>query len=521
MKKLLWLLLALASSRAACAQTYFNQHYSAAPGTGQTTSFTSVLPIDSGYAVVGQSYDYPMIGAGSFTFWFLTSTGQPIQPHYYGKPGHFYFSNFSNSLLKVPGGYASSGTVFTPNQENYPMLWRFDAQGDTLWTHTYGPTPHRIAYNGCRTPDGGYALTGTARITGAPNYNGDLWLLRTDSLGQRLWERTYAFNYADDGTSIVPTPDGGLLIGGKVRYPGAIFDTYDALVLKVDSLGTEQWRRTLGTAGTIEAEAVVAVLGDGTYLAATSITDTIINSYEQARPALYWLDPATGQTLRQGAYGVARNGTGPYALHALADGGIVVAGQSGNPANATPVGNGFQQGFMLKVCTDGGLVWYRTYQQFTGGQSQHFLRDVRPTADGGFVGCGFLFSRPPDPQTNDAWAFKLDSAGYLQAGGAPPTVQCTPVGLGEPPAATEALDVSAWPNPSASGLFTVRASPPAPLLKERGAYTVTDALGRMVATGPFSEAETTVDLRAQAPGVYALQLTWPDGRAVTRRLVRW
>ena len=38
---------------------------------------------------------------------------------------------------------------------------------------------------------------------------------------------------------------------------------------------------------------------------------------------------------------------------------------------------------------------------------------------------------------------------------------------------------------------------------------------------PEATRVEALDLRAQAPGVYALRLVWPDGRAVTKRLVRW
>lgn len=79
--------------------------------------------------------------------------------------------------------------------------------------------------------------------------------------------------------------------------------------------------------------------------------------------------------------------------------------------------------------------------------------------------------------------------------------------------------VQIFPNPSADGRFMVRvgAGPGAPVL------TVVDALGRVVAQQQLTagqEADTPLDLRAQAAGLYAAHLRWPDGRTVSRRLVR-
>ena len=74
--------------------------------------------------------------------------------------------------------------------------------------------------------------------------------------------------------------------------------------------------------------------------------------------------------------------------------------------------------------------------------------------------------------------------------------------------------VAVFPNPSATGAFTVRGALGA-------TYAVVDATGRTVAAGTATGPETVIDLSAHATGVYALRLTWPDGRLRTRRLVRW
>ncbi len=91
-----------------------------------------------------------------------------------------------------------------------------------------------------------------------------------------------------------------------------------------------------------------------------------------------------------------------------------------------------------------------------------------------------------------------------------------PLGVREE-AAEWAAAVSVYPNPSASGMFTVATPPTA----ATGTYAVVDATGRRVAAGTLSGPQTALDLRAQAAGVYALRLTWADGRTLTRRLVRW
>jgi len=82
--------------------------------------------------------------------------------------------------------------------------------------------------------------------------------------------------------------------------------------------------------------------------------------------------------------------------------------------------------------------------------------------------------------------------------------------------------VSVYPNPSTNGRFTLAAAKEASLLT--GAYTVTDALGRVVAQQAAAPANATgsrpVDLRTQPAGVYSLRLDTPRGPVVQQLLIQ-
>jgi hypothetical protein len=79
-------------------------------------------------------------------------------------------------------------------------------------------------------------------------------------------------------------------------------------------------------------------------------------------------------------------------------------------------------------------------------------------------------------------------------------------------------ELTAFPNPSADGLFTLAATADAALLS--APLTVTDALGRTVLSQPAQPraARRQLDLRGRPAGVYTVQLTTAAG-PVTRRLV--
>ena len=103
---------------------------------------------------------------------------------------------------------------------------------------------------------------------------------------------------------------------------------------------------------------------------------------------------------------------------------------------------------------------------------------------------------------------KLDSAGYVQAGGAPVGVRCPPpvvIGLAAPAAAPTGVEV--FPNPAHEAV-TVRAA-------GAGELVLLDALGRVVRRQQAAAgAAVRWSLAGLAPGVYVVR-----GPGTARRLL--
>ena len=71
---------------------------------------------------------------------------------------------------------------------------------DTLWTKTYGGSGYERGASIQETSDSGYIVAGeTYSFAVGPN---DVYLLRTDSLGDTLWTRTYGGDSTDAANSL-------------------------------------------------------------------------------------------------------------------------------------------------------------------------------------------------------------------------------------------------------------------------------------------------------------------------------
>ncbi|PCH92466.1 MAG: hypothetical protein COB85_08120 [Bacteroidetes bacterium] len=118
-------------------------------------------------------------------------------------------------------------------------LIRTDMNGDTLWTRTYGGTDKDYGHSVQQTSEGGFIVTGYTKSYGAGN--ADVYLLKTDANGDTLWTKTYGGDSTDVANSVQQTSDGGYILVG---YSESFLSVPRTLYLvKTDSLGNLLWAR--------------------------------------------------------------------------------------------------------------------------------------------------------------------------------------------------------------------------------------------------------------------------------------
>ncbi len=130
------------------------------------------------------------------------------------------------------------------------------AQNPTLvWAKTFGGSSTESAYSVVVTKDNKYLVAGLSR-----SYNGDLdsmrypssdvWLLKLDENGNLLWKKTYGGSGAEGMYAIVQTLDNGfIMVGSTTSVDGDVTvnkGNSDGWVIKIDSVGTIQWQKTIG-----------------------------------------------------------------------------------------------------------------------------------------------------------------------------------------------------------------------------------------------------------------------------------
>jgi len=204
-------------------------------GTGADSARSLVQTSDGGYTIAGWTCSF---GVGGYDFYLIKidSLGNIQWSRTYGGAG----TDWAYSLVQTSdGGYAIAGYTDSFGVGGYDFyLVKTDPLGNMQWNKTYGGTGSDEAYSLVQTTDGGYAMSGITDSFGAIEIF-DFYLVKTDANGQLQWGKTYGGAGDDRAYSLVQTGDGGYAMAGYTTSFG--FGTGAGYLVKTDSFGNKQW----------------------------------------------------------------------------------------------------------------------------------------------------------------------------------------------------------------------------------------------------------------------------------------
>ena len=159
------------------------------------------------------------------------------------------------------GGYIISGLTYSYGEGGDIYLIKTFADGTEKWTTHYGGTKEEKGYSVRQATDGGYIVAGYTESLGAGGR--DVFVVKTDSNGVYKWGKPFGGMKDDVAACIQKTTDNGYIIAGSTYSKGA--GDSDMYLIKIDSIGNFIWDKTLGGIGYDEASEIQQT-SDGGYI---------------------------------------------------------------------------------------------------------------------------------------------------------------------------------------------------------------------------------------------------------------
>jgi len=283
------------------------------------------------------------------------------------------------------GGYSIGGWTSTPDGKGKMYLLKTDSEGALQWNRTYPRLGTGAGYSAQQTTDNGYVIVGTV---GVGDTDSDVYLVRTDSDGYLLWNKTYGGSQWDAGLSVQLTADGGYILVGLTN---SFSEDSEIYLVKTDAAGNLQWNKTFQ--GSIYGSRTVQQTSDGGYVITGGIGS--LNGGDM----LLLKTDSTGNHLWNRTYGGPEFEMG-RSVQETSDGGYIVTGDTWS------YGEGEEDVYLVKTDSEGNLLWNRTF----GGSDSDWGRSVEQSSDGGYIVAGWTHT---PTRNQDVLVLKVDAEGDL------------------------------------------------------------------------------------------------------------
>ncbi len=319
-----------------------------------------------------------------------------------------------------------SGNKTEPSRGNWDFwMIKVNKNGILEWDKTIGGDGHdAIRGDIIETQDGGFLLAGVSdsNVSGEktePCRGGwDYWIVRTDSRGNVLWDKTIGGEQRELMQAAIEMPDGGFLLGGESRS-GVSGDKNDFLrglndywVVRVDAKGNLIWEKTIGANWDEAIFDMVRAETGVIYLAGFSGSDATFEKSKDSYGSIdYWIVAIDddGNLLWEKNYG-GKNPDTAYDIKINERGNLVVGGISSSDTSAVKKApaKGVIDYWLLYLTPDGEVIWDETYGSFL----RDALTETVIGADGSIFMAGHSESNTgidktePSRGVNDIWVVK-------------------------------------------------------------------------------------------------------------------
>ncbi len=342
---------------------------------------------DGGYIVAGSSYsnDGDVSGNhGDEDCWIvkLDSNGNLKWQESLGgtrDDGASFIQQTSDGGFIVAGESASNDDDVSGNHGSSDYwIVKLDSAGIIEWQNSFGGSGVDYATSIQQTLDGGFIVAGSSEsndgnVSGnhlTYNYGDsvpsrDYWIVKLNSFGNIIWQKSFGGSSDDAANSIQQTIDGGYVICGSSWSwndgdVSGSFGNGDYWVIKIDSLGNLLWQKVLGGSDIDIAWSVRQTNDEGFIVGgvSSSLDGEVTGNHGSTD---YWIVKLTssGNLMWEKSFGGTLADPG-LSVEQTTDGGFIVAGYSKSNDGNVSGNHGGYDFWILKLNINGNLIWEKS-----------------------------------------------------------------------------------------------------------------------------------------------------------------
>ncbi|WP_265131041.1 T9SS type A sorting domain-containing protein [Chryseobacterium oranimense] len=175
----------------------------------------------------------------------------------------------------ITGSSIQSKKLSTESKQNngYDFhLVKLNQQGEEVWEKYFSGQNHDYLSAVVATQEGGFLVSGTSYsgkgLDKKEDSKGgsDIWLIRLNEFGDELWQKTLGTSSDEEARSVIQSTDLGFFVAGNVQNATRGYGSKDVLIVRLDKNGKELSQIILGGKGLDEVEKMVPTKDGGALL---------------------------------------------------------------------------------------------------------------------------------------------------------------------------------------------------------------------------------------------------------------
>ncbi len=309
--------------------------------------------------------------------------------------------DFARDIIPTTNGYLILGDRWKEGWRRTNVnLHKINTLGEELWKVSLGTLLDEKGFKILETSDNHLLIVGYSRGFDDP---GDFYIVKTDAVGDTIWEYHYGYDLDDYGMDVIEKNDGSfIIVGTKDGFFDDVHQNYlrsnaDILLLSIDNHGNELWRHLLGGSEHDFGNAIHHAPGGGYYIFGSSQSfgagsfDMFLAKFD-TNDQLEWHKTYGGEKYEYG-----------MSMDISSSGDLYLFGSTKSFGEAGSV-----DFYLVKTDAEGTAIWDITI----GGDDIDLGNKILATADSGCAVLGSSLS-----YGNGGYDFlfvKVDSDGFIE-----------------------------------------------------------------------------------------------------------